>query len=149
VTGTAGSPAAGVREARPASGRTRTFTIKLPAGIQILSLNDRAHWAARNRHGQVIRDAAIIMTRKAKVPHLERVTITAEYRPPDRRYRDADNISAGVKYAIDGIVAAGVLKGDDKRYVARVSCEIGEPVPRGQLVLRVTEVTDETTAGVA
>ena len=132
---------------RPADGET--YTIELPPGLRILTLNGRQHWRARNELGQVIKDAAIIMARKAKVPHLERVTITAEYRPPDRRRRDADNIAAAVKYAIDGITAAGVLKGDDYRYVASVTCMLGKPCPRGQLVLYVTEVTDKATAGAA
>ncbi len=131
------------------SSEPRTFTIELPPGLRILTLNGRQHWRARNELGQVIKDAAIIMTRKAKVPRLGRVAITAEYRPPDRRRRDADNIAAAVKYAIDGITAAGVLKGDDYRYVASVTCTLGEPCPRGQLVLHVSEVTDEATAGAA
>ena len=143
------TPAGGVaaREGKPETLRPsagfhpRTWMIELPAGIQILSLNDRTHWRARNRHGQVIKDAAITMVRKAKVPALERVAITVEYQPPDRRRRDPDNISIAGKYAIDGITAAGVLKGDDERHVASVTCQIGPTYPRGRLVLYITEVT--------
>jgi len=135
---------------RPAAGSNpRTWTIELPAGMQILSLNDRTHWQARNRHGQVIRDAAIVMARKARIPALGRVAITAEYRPPDRRRRDPDNIMPAVKYAIDGITAAGIIPDDSAAYVAGVTCTIGEPCPRGQLVLHITEAVSETAAEVA
>ena len=89
---------------RPADGET--YTIELPPGLRILTLNGGSTGGFRNELGQVIKDAAIIMTRKAKVPHLERVAITAEYRPPDRRRRNPDNIMPAVKYAIDGVVAA-------------------------------------------
>ena len=105
---------------RPADGET--YTIELPPGLRILTLNGRQHWRARNELGQVIKDAAIIMARKAKVPHLERVTITAEYRPPDRRRRDADNIAAAVKYAIDGIIGRRCAQG--RRLPVRSQCHL-------------------------
>lgn len=45
----------------------------------------------------------------------------------------------------DGIVAAGCLPGDDRRYVTGTYCTIGEPYPKGRLLLHLTEV--ETSAG--
>jgi hypothetical protein len=77
-----------------------------------------------------------------KVPRMERVSILAEYQPPpDGRRRDADNPIASVKALIDGIVKAGVLADDEcPRYVTSVTCRIGEPYPRGRLVLVLTEV---------
>jgi hypothetical protein len=80
------------------------------------------------------------MALNAKVPRLERVSVVVEYQPPDRRHRDADNISPAGKAALDGIVAARCLAGDDKRYVAGVRCTIGEVFPKGRLVLHLTEV---------
>lgn len=44
-----------------------------------------------------------------------------------------------VKAALDGIVAAGVLRSDDSRYVTEVSCRIGPLYPKGRLVLHLTE----------
>src|SRR5581483_4991938 len=34
----------------------RTWTVALPAGLQMLSLNDRLHWRERNLRAQVIKD---------------------------------------------------------------------------------------------
>ena len=121
---------------------SRTFTIALPPGLKLLSLNDRGHWAARYRRSQALKKAAWAMALQAKIPRLERVSVAAEYQPPDRRRRDADNPVASVKAAIDGIVAAGVLPSDESpRYVTSVTCTIGETFPLGRLVLHLTEVT--------
>ena len=121
--------------------RPRTYTIALPAGLKLLNLNDRGHWATRYRRSQDLKKAACVMALKAKVPRLGRVSVVAEYQPPDRRHRDADNPVASVKAAIDGIVAAGVLPSDESpRYVESVTCRIGQPYPKGRLVLYVTEV---------
>jgi crossover junction endodeoxyribonuclease RusA len=119
----------------------RTFTIELPPGLPMLSLNDRDHWAARKRRSDELLKAAWAMALAARIPPLERVSVLAEYQPPDMRHRDADNPVASVKACIDGIVKAGVLPDDEcPRYITEVICRIGEPYPRGRLVLTLTEV---------
>lgn len=119
----------------------QTWTIELPAGLALLSLNHRRHWAQANRIYQDIKKAAWAMTINARVPRLERVEIRGVYDPPDRRHRDGDNYMPSVKAATDGIVQAGRLPGDDARYVARSSCEIGEQVyPRGRLRIVIRDV---------
>jgi hypothetical protein len=128
----------------------RVWTIELPAGLELLSLNGREHHMARHRKAQVLKDAAIVMTRKAKVPQLRRITFAVVYDPPDGRYRDADNLAPTGKALLDGVALVilplyggkqRVVPGDDSRHVARVSLEIGpEPVPRGRLRMVITEV---------
>jgi hypothetical protein len=127
-------------DAPPIGSTLRTFTIALPPGLRLLSLNDRLHWRERNSRAQELKRAAWVMALNAKVPRLERVSVVVEYQPPDRRRRDGDNISPSGKAALDGIVAAKVLAGDDKRYVTGTFCTIGEVFPRGRLVLHLTEV---------
>ena len=41
---------------------------------------------------------------------------------------------------MNGLVAAGILAGDDKRYVTGTYCTIGSLYPKGRLVLYLTEV---------
>jgi hypothetical protein len=105
----------------------------------LLSLNDRLHWAVANQRKQALRKAAWAMALHAKIPRLERVCVAAVWQPPNGwRQRDSDNPVISVKAAIDGIVAAGVLPGDEcPRYVTGVYCTIGEPVPGGRLVLHL------------
>ena len=41
----------------------------------------------------------------------------------DKRH-DADNVYAGIKFLLDGIVAAGTLPGDDRKHVRNIRHEI-------------------------
>ena len=49
-------------------------------------------------------------------------------------------MAKSAKHALDGLVAAGILAGDDKRYVTGTYCTIGALYPKGRLVLTLTEV---------
>ena len=121
---------------------SRTYTIALPPGLKLLSLNGREHWTERGRRTKALKNAAWAVARQAKIPRLERVSVAVEYQPPDRRRRDAENTcAASGKAAIDGIVAAGVLPDDEcPRYVESITCVIGEQYPGGRLVLHLTEI---------
>jgi crossover junction endodeoxyribonuclease RusA len=122
----------------------RSYTIALPAGLALLSLNDRGHWAARYRRSEALKKAAWALALQQRIPRLERVSVTVEYQPRDLRRRDGDNIAASAKALIDGLRAAGVLPEDDSRHVTEVTCRIGALYPKGRLVLTLTEVA---TAG--
>lgn len=148
--GTAGSqqpgghpqaPAEGARTPDAAPPAGTTYTIGLPAGLALLSLNGREHYMARHRAYQSLKKSAWAMILNARVPRLRRVEITAVYDPPDRRQRDPDNIAASLKPCVDALVAARVIPSDDSRYVTSVRCEIGAQVyPRGRLRLIIREV---------
>ena len=124
---------------------SRTWTLELPAGMKLLSLNDRSsHWAQQHARAKEIRKAAWAVARQAKIPPLKKASIIVEYQPPPlRRRRDNDNIPAvSGKHAIDGIVDAKVLPDDEAgRYVTDIRYRIGEPYPKGRLVLHIAEVS--------
>lgn len=137
------TPAGGALDAdgAPLAGQAgRTFTIALPAGLKLLSLNDRLHYGERYRRTQELKRAACVLALSQKIPRLERVSVVVEYQPRDKRERDPDNISPSGKAALDGIVAAKILTDDSKTYVTGVRCTIGEPYLGGRLVLHLTEV---------
>lgn len=125
----------------PAAAEPRTWTVELPPGLRLLSLNQRLHWAERARITRGLRQAAFVVARNAHIPPLERASVTVEYRPPlATRRRDLDNVpAASGKPAIDGIVDARVLRDDAPPYVTDLHYRIGEPCPRGRLVLHITE----------
>ena len=62
----------------------RTWTLELPAGMRLLSLNDRLHWSVKGRITRDLRIAAWTLARQAQIPPLERATVTVEYNPPPR-----------------------------------------------------------------
>jgi hypothetical protein len=137
-----GDPSNTSPPAVPLSGAgPREWKITLPAGLELLSLNDREHYMVRHRKAQALKDAAIVMTRKAKVPRLERIAISVYYDPPVRRNRDHDNLIATYKHLADGIVQAGVVPDDDSAHVLPPHCEVTSLiVPRGRLRMVITEV---------
>ena len=147
--GRAQAPAGGTDTSTAPLAGSRTFTLELPAGMKMLSLNGREHWAERHRKTQALKQAAWALALSQKIPRLGRVSVVAEYQPGDLRRRDADNPVASVKAAIDGIVAAGCLPSDESpRYVTEVTCRIGTLYPKGRLVLYLTEIA-EPPAGAA
>jgi len=115
------------------------WTVILPAGLPVLSPNQRLHWAERNRRFQALKKAAWAMALKSAIPSLDRARLVIEYQPPDHRLRDADNVpAASGKPCIDGLVAARVLPRDDARHVTQVAYRIGDVCPKGRLVLHLT-----------
>ena len=137
--------APGVQHAKSAAGTgstERSWRIELPAGMPLLSMNGRLHWAQQRRRAADLKQAAWAVTKAAKVPALARAWIMVEYQPPDRRVRDHDNLpAASGKHCIDGIVAAGVLPDDKPPYVQGLYYRVSEEThPRGRLVLVITEL---------
>ncbi len=131
--------------------RPPDYTIALPAGIKLINSNDRQHHMARNRLTQAIKDAARVMSRKEKIPRLERVYIRGLYCPPTRRVRDPANWYPSFKAAIDGLTdqkikgvvmpGTGILPDDDDEHVVGPDMRLGEPVKLGQIVLQIWDLT--------
>lgn len=107
------------------------YRILLPI-TKPLSLNERLHWAAKNRRTQEIRSAVAILarTKPYRIPHLERCTVQLEWRPRTAHRRDGDNTSPTVKAAVDGLRDAKVIDDDDTSRVTHLPVVILPPVPR-------------------
>jgi Holliday junction resolvase RusA-like endonuclease len=95
---------------------------ELPAMNEMIADAKRA---ARSHYGggytQTKREATEAVRLAASgLPRLDRVTLRCHWYAPSRR-RDPDNVSAGVKVVLDGLVAAGVLPDDSWAHVAGIS----------------------------
>jgi len=126
------------------SSSPRTWVLELPAGMRLLSLNSRMHWAEKGRITRDLRKAAWACAKAARVPPLERARVTVEYQPPQvSRRRDLDNVAtASGKPCLDGALTdARVLADDSPQYLTEITYRLGEPYPRGRLVITITEVT--------
>ena len=133
--------------------KPRAWTVVFPPGMEILTGNNRLSRYPKARVVKALREQGWAQAKRLGLPRLERAEIHVTYLPPPRRLQDrhplasariedGQNLDPTSKALIDGIVSAGVLRSDSRKYVRRVSNELLEGTcPRGQVVLHITEVT--------
>lgn len=88
------------------------------AAADVLSLNQRKHWAQASGKRRAIRQLAEQTARFSRAPHLQRARLVIHVAFPDRRRRDPHNYMATAKPIVDGLVDAGVLPDDDHTHLA-------------------------------
>ena len=83
-----------------------------------------------------------------RAPRFERrVTVRTTFYEPDMR-RDADNVGFARKFVLDGLVAAGVIKDDSRKYVEQCPDRVLTDRARPRVVVEVSdECPAETRAG--
>lgn len=113
--------------------------VTLPWMPKTLSPNARVHWSVKSKAAKAYRATCCALTKEAKLiapATKERLHLWLDFYPPDRRYRDDDNMVAAFKSGRDGI--ADALGIDDKRFICHpwVMSEIG-----GVVKFRVTTET--------
>jgi Holliday junction resolvase RusA-like endonuclease len=87
---------------------------------QLLSANDRGHWATKEARRRYWHDLTTYMLRNDRgLPRYldQHVHITITIAWPDRRRRDAANYYNTGKVIVDAVVRAGYLTDDSDRYV--------------------------------
>ncbi|WP_211323409.1 hypothetical protein [Amycolatopsis palatopharyngis] len=110
-------------------GLTFELDIPLHRGKPPLTANQRLHWAEKGRRTRDVRAAVAWRAKAAKVPKALHVTAQLHYHAADHKRRDASNLYATSKPAIDALVDADVIPDDDGRYVTEVNPIIHPAVP--------------------
>lgn len=126
-----------------------TFTIpgRLPSLNQVLNTARGSKFAAAREKETWTKKCA----KAARLAGLGSLMLPGPVRVSIRwveknRRRDPDNVTAGgCKHLLDGLVEAGVLKDDSRRYVRDLVHEFPEPDPVNPRI----EVTIETLPGAA
>lgn len=94
------------------------LTIALPWPPKELSPNARKHWRGLAKAKKAYRDACRVETllqcRPGYLRLPERIHLTMDFVPPDRRKRDRDNLVAAMKSGLDGV--ADALGINDERF---------------------------------
>ena len=81
----------------------------------------RTHWAkAAATKKQYTNDIAWLCREQKLQPIKEKVDIDILW-GTYKDCRDPDNIASGCKYAIDGLVLGGILEGDTRKYIGKIS----------------------------
>lgn len=110
--------------------------VNLPWPARTLSPNARAHWSVIARAKRAARIAAYYIAREAR-PSLTMTAplVSLEFRPPDNRRRDLDNLIASMKAALDGL--ADAIGCDDHKFRLAASMGPAQP-PHGAVIVTVT-----------
>ena len=107
------------------------YRFTVPAGLDLLSSNQRLHWAVRARRVKAIRQWASWEAVRQQVPKAERVSVSVWVHPGSRTRRiDPPNYADTVKALIDGVVDAGVLPDDTGKHGIAVTYKEGARWPR-------------------
>lgn len=119
----------------------REWSLCVPAGVELISSNQRLHWAVKMCRVRELRRAGWALAKEAKIPPLTRVAITVIVHPGKRTNRlDPDNYHDTFKPLADGIVDAGVLPDDSAQYLVKVSYIVGTPWPKTGIELKVSAI---------
>ena len=83
-----------------------------------------------------------------KLPTYEKVALIITWYEPDQR-RDPDNIMAGQKFILDGLVAAGTIPNDSQKYIKRIQHEfdVDKQNPRVEVVIEANAGTNYKREG--
>jgi crossover junction endodeoxyribonuclease RusA len=82
-----------------------------------LNQNQRLHWAEKNRRAQLVRNTVAWKAKQLKLGQHQHLAAQLHYQPGDNRRRDAPNLTATSKPAIDGLVDAGIVPDDNDQHV--------------------------------
>lgn len=112
--------------------------MSLPSMNEIINLS-KQHWSqyASPKKGY---DAIIAAFARQQLKPIDKYPISVEFHWYAKDGRtDADNLSAGKKFILDGLVKAGILKGDNYKYFSefRDLFFIDKENPRVEVILNM------------
>ena len=120
--------------------------IILPLPDAKLHAHNKGKWQSKSKAVRTLRELARMMAIDPEHGEpWEFAGITYRFYFKDRRRRDAANCVQSMKPAVDGVVDAGVIAGDDwqRLQIDGVFCAVDKDNPRTVLEFRkITDVTD-------
>lgn len=114
-------------------------------------LNEIIDAAKRNPHEYArMKETCTVMVAwlAKKLPRFEKVALVITWYEPDQR-RDPDNIMAGQKFILDGLVAAGTIPNDSQKYVRGIMhrFEVDRQNPRVEVEIVDVEKNEKALEG--
>ena len=102
--------------------------VKMIIPGQLPGLNDITDTARANirqaaRQKREYTDRVAWCAKSAKLPHMEKVDVKITWFEPNKK-RDKDNINAGIKFILDGLVVAGVLDNDGWKQIGTITHDV-------------------------
>jgi len=110
---------------------------KLPTENEMLDARGRIAFAGRsskrwNKYAELKRqaDALVMLHARLHEPVTWPVHVTCAWNQPTRRL-DPDNVAAGIKFVMDGLVLARVLPADGARWIRKIEHQFLYPGDKG------------------
>ena len=95
-----------------------SWTLRHDARPLTINRERAVHWREHRRATAEWRTAFAVLARRARVPHLEQISVAATpLKATHRGWPDVGACMPAVKAAIDGLVDAGVIDDDTDRHV--------------------------------
>ena len=109
---------------------------RLP-GLNEIIAAAKSHYAKYSTEKKAYTEEVAWLAKQARLPKLEKVYLFITWFEPDMR-RDPDNIMAGQKFILDGLVQAGVIPGDSQKYIQGIyhRCRVDRKNPRVEVEIR-------------
>ena len=110
---------------------------------EILSANDKVHWAVRARLTKQLRQWGYLLGREGEGVArlgLTHARVEFEFAYPDRRRRDRSNLALTVKAIMDGLIDAGLLPDDSDRFLDGPHTVIADHLAGKRLGVHLYEV---------
>ena len=88
---------------------------RLP-GLNEIIAAAKSHYAKYSTEKKEYTEEVAWLAKQARLPKFEKAYLVITWFEPDRR-RDPDNIMAGQKFILDGMVAAGTIPNDSQKHI--------------------------------
>ena len=118
--------------------------VKLIIPGRLPGLNDMIDAARGNKYEaarQKKENTELVMwyAKKAKLPKMKRVNVSVVWYEPNEK-RDPDNVEAGIKFLLDGLVSAGVLANDGRKQIGTIKHDVLVDKDKPRIEIEIEEV---------
>lgn len=100
------------------------LVVRKRTGLYSLTMNARLHWRPKATMVAQIRESVAWRAKGMRIPPQEHVTVWLCYATGSQRKIDGPNLAATVKPAVDALQDAGIVPGDDARYVTELPTQL-------------------------
>jgi crossover junction endodeoxyribonuclease RusA len=100
------------------------LVVRKRTGGYPLTMNARLHFHPKAKLVAQIRESVAWRAKGMRIPPQEHVTVWPCYAPGSQRKIDGPNLAATVKPAVDALQDAGIVPGDDARYVTELPTQL-------------------------
>lgn len=111
---------------------------ELPAMNQLIGAANKSRWSYNDLKREWTERIAM-EARVSRLPRVQRALVRCHWYVRSKR-RDPDNIAAGIKLILDGLVMAGVLPGDGWRHIAGIEHVFAVDRERPRVEVEIVEV---------